>query len=548
MHSFETFDEDPELSMPIQGVYLVTVMQNGALDGLYVGCAYSEDGLGKRIRNHKSHAYRTNKRQANKALYQRMNAPGATWYFNCLASFSHNVAREFVLLVEGTLTCVMGAYQSQRYQKVRADFEALPTVKADHALNRSDPLVEEYTMARDHAADWERQRDEALQGKESNLVWHHGQRHASLSFLRQVLGLTVPTKTVRDWNLGEFSKVFLKFDLANDRHPNGWVEACSEADGGRRLGISVATVGEEETRQIWLKSNVDPEKIIPKANGMVEWLSGRIEDPYSHQWDPNSAPVIGSTKIVQADQLSRRQEKANKKLEYAATGHNDPEPSEGMSELQLLITANCNQVTLRCPKCSAEWQDSSPVYNEGRLVIQFKNCRECNIRVAAKPDNPIIRTVLEASIKRNARVKSGPYVAKEFPDTTQWLINNGFAVRPTPENDLPTTMEIQCGHCKEDGPKYTDEHPLYAVDSHKFLGFHFHEKHNTPKGVNCKRDKSVPVDPAQAVLNGRAYVQGKRKMLGATVKRKADDGGDCDGDGDGDDDDGICRSKKARKS
>ncbi len=269
---------------------------------MYIGSSYAQDGLKRRIwKNHKNHTHRAHDLASiwPKFLYQLMADEGTIARYVGLAVFESHVAKEQVLIAEAIFCCIFGSYNTTVYREARLSI--LPALlNPCWSVNRSDPLGAPWkTMNPYGISFYQSTLDNALAGGPQNISMTETKKTANCSpaFRFTVLNLkfSVPVKIAKEWNLKQSPWVSAHFEILDSPHPNQYAVNARAPDDGSRLGIKISRIINGNTVTHWVQKPARNGSDLPtrEANSLVDWLSGKIENPDAYVWPADRVQFFG---------------------------------------------------------------------------------------------------------------------------------------------------------------------------------------------------------------------------------------------------------------
>lgn len=277
-----------------------------------------------RVRQHKSQAYRA--RYPTVMHYRAYDAPGRTPHIFPLVVFSTRVPMALVVCAEATMMALFSTLRKPGYSAARP--RTLPKVPITAALNRSDPLGTgsgQAVVMELHLRHLENMLFLADEGIPRHVHGRDQQWNKFWWNLCQVPMYTAaPEAEILGLNLEERPTIYVRFELADERHPNLFAPQCSDQDDGRRMAVELYRHVNGELKRCWTTKQ---SKIAHKtANSIHDWLEGRITDPATHVWPESRRPFCGPVAVVRAARKAMPQIS-----EGTATRHQDRKAS-GMAQ------------------------------------------------------------------------------------------------------------------------------------------------------------------------------------------------------------------------
>lgn len=280
-----------------QGVSLAVLKQvfemMPYLRGLYTGSSYGKKGVQNRVRNnHQNPNYRA---RNPKALYAAMEERNTTTDFCLLMAFDTKAHTGWVLLCEAIWANMTGSYQTSQTLDLRAP--SLAAVMPYHALNRSDPVG--FPKGFGDVASQETKlvrMFKKAQMKSPYRVWQKIKTKMGIKWDRYLvhvghLQFTVPINLARNWRLDKEPYVDIEFQVSVLQHPYQFATSAISSDAASRLGMLLSHKVDGEVQFSWLQK--DEVSFIAVGNSLVDWLTGKILNPVTHQWPADRYPFIG---------------------------------------------------------------------------------------------------------------------------------------------------------------------------------------------------------------------------------------------------------------
>lgn len=275
---------------------------------LYVGSAWGERGIGRRVRDHLSPSHRET--EPNKQLYVAWKEPGTTVHILHLVDWTETVSQHLVSIAESIAMVVFGTYKSVRYELFRAGIESGFVLQDPDALNKADPLASERAWS--NGSDEKQARTlKSVQEGGSVKVNTKTSKSGIQRFWFSLVDLefTIPPDYGKRMALKKTGMATVCFDITTKKNPNAYVTNAPENSAGARLGIRIIAIGPNDEERIWLKRGGSSLTGLHIANALVDFAEGLIPDPDSHDWPADRHAFVGANSVHNVARRARNTHK-----------------------------------------------------------------------------------------------------------------------------------------------------------------------------------------------------------------------------------------------